>query len=630
MGLFSRRNFLKVAPAVMLAPKVGSSAESAVQAVESAPALVLATSQLGYRPSSPKTVTMAVPAALAHTMPDRVPFYATAGFYLPRIQKQKPAIWDKSPYVDWPFNPTEGKYTGVFDNAVYRGELRRRESRWGAVWQADFSDFNKPGIYALETEMQVGLPFQIGDDPYSRLVRSYLTYLFCARSGFEVPGIRPAENLDDGRLDTGEWVPVGGGWNDAGDLRKWVALSAFNLEGLCYAYQRGPAAFHGQILDEIAWGSAWVNSMINAEGRVWEDVGGGKLRGNQTYEEGWWNENHPGCLADNSDNRFTDNIRGNADDRMVRTTYNPWCQFGVARLLAMISRIQQPSEGARNLYQAERTWDYGVKTGHDRRTLFLSADLRAGLELVASGSKKVSAQHISEVAEALLARQDTGSEGLSHYFLEKDAKDGFRCVAFSCDPPLALLRLCELELPGTEAVSARARQAVELHIERYLLADAQSNPYGVTPYGTYVRMPYSDAQTFRPAGRNRGVRTFIHPYNDQFMIHGTNSVVMHQAHLLARAGKFMNRPEWQRHAEHLLQWSMGHNPTGLSLFTGVGSRHPVPFSIRNVKVPEACVLGFAGNPDDTPYLETSNMMQWNTQEIWCVPFGHCIGALAYL
>jgi hypothetical protein len=126
------------------------------------------------------------------------------------------------------------------------------------------------------------------------------------------------------------------------------------------------------------------------------------------------------------------------------------------------------------------------------------------------------------------------------------------------------------------------------------------------------------------------VRTFIHPFNDQFMVHGTNSVLMHQAHLLARAGKRYSEARYTAQAERHLQWCTGHNPTGLSMFTGIGYRTQTAFSIRCNKIPEGVTAGFVGRPDDSPYLETSNVLQWSTQEIWGVPYIHAICALAYM
>jgi hypothetical protein len=52
----------------------------------------------------------------------------------------------------------------------------------------------------------------------------------CQRSGYEIPGIRGAEHLDDGVLDTTKaQVAAAGGWYDAGDLRKWLFLTQPNL-----------------------------------------------------------------------------------------------------------------------------------------------------------------------------------------------------------------------------------------------------------------------------------------------------------------------------------------------------------------------------------------------------------------
>ena len=56
----------------------------------------------------------------------------------------------------------------------------------------------------------------------------------------------------------------------------------------------------------------------------------------------------------------------------------------------------------------------------------------------------------------------------------------------------------------------------------------------------------------------------------------------------------------------------------------------MPGSFRNYRIPEAVAVGFIGRPDDTPYLETSNAMEWSTQEIWDVPHLYAVGAIAYL
>ncbi len=38
------------------------------------------------------------------------------------------------------------------------------------------------------------------------------------------------------------------------------------------------------------------------------------------------------------------------------------------------------------------------------------------------------------------------------------------------------------------------------------------------------------------------------------------------------------------------------------------------------QIPEALMNGFTGRPDDTPYLEESFAIEWNTLEYWDVPY----------
>ncbi len=65
---------------------------------------------------------------------------------------------------------------------------------------------------------------------------------------------------------------------------------------------------------------------------------------------------------------------------------------------------------------------------------------------------------------------------------------------------------------------------------------------------------------------------------------------------------------------------MGHNVDGDSLFNGIGYKHPIAYSTVHVKIPETAYVGYIGTPEDTPYIETSNWIEWSTQEMWDVPF----------
>jgi hypothetical protein len=513
---------------------------------------------------------------------------------------------------------------------TYKGWLVKKDSRWGKVWQGDFSDFREEGLMQIETEMQFSLPFSIEQNPYLRFLRGYMVYIHSQRSGYDIPGIRKAEHLDDGQLDNGGgYHSASGGWYNAGDLRKWMSLTQFNLEALYHIYKYGPVSYREDIIDEMRWGNRYFQNMITEEGQVYEDIGGGDLRSGFEYTDGWWAENHPGCIANGAGNYLTDNIPDTGDERMIRTTYNPFVQLAFVKNQALISTVMPALDASRSMYLAEKAWRYAQEQKHDNRTIFLAIELDAALELKHSGSHIISIEKIEYLIQELLGRQDDGEDGLANYFLEKDKDDAYRSVAFSCLPVTALLRAYELDLVGSQSIKRKIETAISGYIDHFLLSDSKSNPYGLTPYGAFIKMPYKEDQLFRDAGRGRGVRTFIHPFNSQFMVHGTNGVVMNQAYLLAKAGYIFKNEDWKKHAEKLLHWTTGHNPTGLSLFYGIG-KSVVPYSGWNLNIPQAATNGFIGRPDDTPYMETSNAIQWNTQEIWDIPYQYAVGAAAFL
>jgi hypothetical protein len=487
----------------------------------------------------------------------------------------------------------------------------------------------------MEIDEQISPPFAIRDRIYDRIVRGYLTFLRAQRCGSEVFGIHDACHLDDGVLDSdrSSW-PAFGGWHDAGDFRKWLAFTLYHVDALLTVYQQlGTDLERGgiparELLDEVAWGNAFFHRMINAAGQVYEDVAGGSAPPGSTfrYPDDWWFENHPGCFADASDNRWTDNVPHSSDERLVRTTYNPLVQWAFVYVQARASQIPDLPQRERCLELAQHAATYARGRGHDGRTLFLSAELRAHLELFAAGVA-VPQETLIHLAHELMQRQARGTDGLSGYFMEADRADGFRSMAYAAEPALTLLRLSEL-LPGRAA--DEARQAVCEYVDGYLLADAGSNPFSLTPYGVYVHPPHRERQTFRDAGQGRGVRTFIHPFNRQGIVHGTSSVLMSHAHLLARSAVALDRPAWKPAAERLLHWCLGHNTLNRSLFTGIGYNQPVGYSFRIPQLPEAPMVGFIGRPDDTPYLEESTAIEWNTLEYWSVPYIHAAQAACWL
>lgn len=579
----------------------------------------LAYSQLGYLTRSEKLLALVVEPEAVADLPDRIPFYVRGLFdRIPR-DHQPPKGWDGG-FFRWPFDIKKGKLLPHEGNIPFKGELVKTETRWGTFWQGNFNEFEESGQFQVETDYACSFPFLIADNIYDRLQYGFLNYLYSQRSAFANPGLREATHLDDGKLDTnGEHIDATGGWYDAGDHRKWMFLTQPNVEALAELAVHGHPGLRDKVVREIEWGNKFFHTMITEEGQVWEDLGGGTLKPGLDYDKDWWFENHPGC-----------NCYESEDERCIRTNYNPSVQFMFVRIQARLAGILNGEAAEKCLSLARRAWTYGLKRDHDRRTIFVAEQLWAALNLKEASPESVSNSIIANLVNELVGRQDVLREGLSGYFMEKDNTDGFRCIAMACEPVMPLLRLVELHITGLEDSEAIARESIRRYIEDFLLKDATSNSFSYPPYGVYVNPENPDLQTFRDAGRGRFVRSFLHPLNSQQIAHGCGGVALHQAVVCAKAGKLMNKPEWQAYASRILQWTLGHNPQALCMHTGVGHRFPTPFSHHVLRLPDAVCVGHNGRPDDSPYIEESELIEWCTQEIWDIPHGYLAQAILWV
>ena len=312
--------------------------------------------------------------------------------------------------------------------------------------------------------------------------------------------------------------------------------------------------------------------------------------------------------------------RALADERIATMTSNPHAENVLARELALSWHAGgSPVAAARARAVAERVWERSAATPHDRRTLFAASRLRAAVALHRLPRPIVEVAEIRALTKDMLARQyrRTGGEVLAGYFLEcPGGREPFRSIPYSCEPALALLDASTV-LPEPDSI--RARAAVADYIDSYLLADARSNPFGLPPYGVYHLHDSDPRQAFREVSTGYGARTFMAPWNPQSIVHGTGAVVMHQCYLLARAAAELGRSDWADASDRILQWATGANPQCMSLFLSLGYRHPVPFSPRYPNLPGAVINGHIGRLDDSPYLEESNAVNWNTQEVYGVP-----------
>ena len=236
--------------------------------------------QVGYRPTAPK---IAIAFSRKH-LPET--------FSIINISTQKTAFTA-------PLKPIPGSW-GEFD---YHGEI-------------DFSGLNRPGRFVIQAGTVHSAPFEINSSAFSLLPDQMLEFMRQQRCGYN-PWLDAVCHSFDGRtaygpLPAGSYLNATGGWHDAGDLLKYLLTSSNATAQMLLAFQLNssgnrkaifPDRFNelGQpgangipdILDEARWGLEWMLRLHPAPDQLYHQVAddrdhqGWRLPQNEIVDYGW-------------------------------------------------------------------------------------------------------------------------------------------------------------------------------------------------------------------------------------------------------------------------------------------------------------------------------------------------------
>jgi len=489
--------------------------------------------------------------------------------------------------------PTEFSIREIGSGAVRETRpLKRVSSDVIECMAGDFSDIERTGMYQVAVAGELSVPFFIRPDVWRRTLPKAVGYYRYQRCGVEVPGVHPACHLDDARRrDTGEHVDATGGWHDAGDLRKWMSATLMNGIALLMLGRNlgekwdpagaGLAAIH----EEVRWGNRYFLKMQDKDGLVWNDTAGG-------------------VNGDNSDNHWTDNRTGTADDRHINPAKPGLVQALFVVFEAMMARDlrkQDAAYAATCLEAARRCWKAWTPAGG---TGVLGWAALAALELHRATGEEAYAAAAARLGGVLLGLETT--EGAVRGFWRASETDATPYVdaVYSAVPALALLELSTTLSSHRDA--ARWRDAVKLHIEQYVAPLVEHSAYGIVPYGIFIGSP--TPETYRPLAGDFTYRYFM-PVRKQFWWLGTTSHLLSYAAMLGAAG-------YRDLAFRQIEWVMGANPFAACLMTGEGMRNPYPHSRFVGLIPGGIMNGIAGNVKDEPVLDTEYGFDWRTTEYW--------------
>jgi len=533
--------------------------------------------------------------------------------FRPQDREKKAVIWGEKEFNEFQIvNLGEMGYNEIGPNSqpnriIYHGKLAKQSYEWGTYYIADFSDFSLPGIYLITLNNEYNsAPFHIREDLYSRTLRKAFDYIHYQRCGQAVPGYHGPCHLDDARRrDTGEHVDTTGGWHDAGDLRKWVAhtmllgISIIQIKRLVDPRWDVFNRNEGDVLEELRWGNQFFLKVQEPNGLVWHDVAGG-------------------VNGDNSDNHWTDNQIGTADDRYINPMFHPVVQWEFICFEAMVANVfknTDPDYSNQCLQAALRTNEFMNDKPNNRPEEMAWAVL-ALLELYKMSGNADIISRLKKELTLLLDLQESeyrfGQQKVRGYWYRDLSKDDF--FRSARDSGLPLVALCEAVnfMDDDPGLRERCLAAMRLHCFDYVLPMAGTNPFGVIPFGLFIGEP--TAEKYRPLGGELTYRFFVPAKH--WIYAGLTSHLLSYGVGLTMAAEQLNEPALADLGRRQVEWVMGGNPKNSCLMTGEGINNPYPHSRFLGLIPGGIMNGICGLEDDEPFLDLDYMMDWRTTEYW--------------
>lgn len=184
----------------------------------------------------------------------------------------------------------------VSKKTVFTGSAGKAFGAYGPfrqTYRLNFSSFNKPGRYYIQSGTIKSREFEIGEEVYKGAADFCLRYMRQQRSGFN-PYLKDSCHTHDGYVLYGQsagikdstYIDVVGGWHDASDYLQYSSTSANATYHLLMAYRDFPSVFTDEklangldgkngvadVLDEARWGLNWLLKMHPKPDRMFNQV----------------------------------------------------------------------------------------------------------------------------------------------------------------------------------------------------------------------------------------------------------------------------------------------------------------------------------------------------------------------
>jgi hypothetical protein len=525
-------------------------------------------------------------------------------------------------------------------HVVLSAPVRRVSTRLGSFQEMDFSAIRQPGRYVIEAGDRRTQPFAIGDDAWRSTVLKTINFFFAERCGFAVPGYHDVEHQDWLATHDGKAISMNGGWHDAGDFSQGLVNTGeatYAMFALAEQLQRrgdDPELLR-LLLDEARWGLDWVL----------------RVRFPGGYRIGFA-----------SNNIWTDNVIGTADDRRREAQKNPNVNYIAAAAEAIASRVLKESDpelAARSLEMAKDDWRNAI-AGHEGPDTWATPayaatpielagiGITASLELYDATHDQRYADKATELAKIIVASQQRTYVGttfpLAGFFYTSPARDTiFHQFHRANDqaPVVALARLVETLPDHPDWMSWYATVARYAEFKK---ASARATaPWDVLPAYVYRDDEYltvpeqggryqATREAFRTqvlSGLPMGDGWYLRAFPVWFARRGNYGVLLSQAKALSAAARLRHDSAGLDLAWAQVEWVVGRNPFAQSTMYGEGYDWAQQYSVSTGDIAGSLPVGMQSRGDtDLPYWPSQNTYVY--KEVWVHPSARWLWLMADL
>lgn len=510
-------------------------------------------------------------------------------------------------------------------------------------WKADFSSWQKPGVYRLRTtsgNSEVSsCAFDIENNLLERRTLSNVLYYF--------KGQRSSGDFDraDRHLaipgEPGQFIDVHGGWYDAtGDygihlshqnptsyfnpqqvpLTAWSLLASYDL--LKSRNDDNFSEYERRLLDEGLFGADYLVRIKRPNGSFIESVsapGPGKLAKDREIGNPNWR-----TRIKTSATGSTEQAGPASGAHAYEAGFRAGGGIAIAAL-ALASTMPEDGEFSRAQYLATAESAFAFLDAHKADLLNDHTEnilddycaLMAATELVRATHAQKYLAVADRRADRLMARLTTSGDWHNYW----RADDGTRPFFHPSDaglPVISLLRYATVANPGNQQ---RVRDAVRKSLEFELATTRE------------VNNPFDYARQLVRMGSGQIRTAFFFPHDTEAAPwwQGEDARLASMASAARMAAPlYSSDPQFasalQTYADDQLHWILGRNPYDTSLLIGSGHGDAGYMFFRSWKytnAPGAIVNGITAAPDDEDgiafrlgYAETGKDDDWRWTEEW--------------